>query len=329
LIGPEDNYREITQSVDDLYQLYLSASGIDIDTDGNREHIYLDHGKAIGPSWAAMCVRETIRTKRFISGIYKAIKSARQRFTGTKLHIVYAGTGPFAALLIPMTVLFTSEEIEFTLLEINPVSIGFLKRVIDTFHIGDYVREIVRCDAARYKQVGKIPIHMIVTETMQNALQREPQVAITINLVKQMQEDGILIPQNITVDAVLLNQKCNHDRMTGTGKYEEKYYQRLDTLLKVNRNIHKTDALSDAAITDKYTFPEVEVEIPKDIDAGFSELCLFTEIQVFEDIYLNYWDCSLTLPKKILNIGSVTEGIKKVKFRYEMGNPPGFIYSSV
>ena len=196
LLNPEDDYSQLTKAIDDLYSLFLSASGLEVDDTENRDDVYLSKGKAIGSTWAAMCVKEIMRTKCFLRGLYAGIKAAQKRFPNTCIHVLYAGTGPFATLAMPMTTVFTSDEITFTFLEINPISIQHLKRNINAFDALDYINDIIQCDATTYQANNIMPIHIVLTETMQNALQKEPQVSIAMNLVPQMVAGGFLINES-------------------------------------------------------------------------------------------------------------------------------------
>lgn len=320
LFKEDDNYFELSNAIDDLNQLFYETSKIDAGSNAAREDIYLPTGKAIGAFWAAMCVKEMMRTKQFIKGIYKGIKAAQERFEGEPIHVLYAGTGPFATLAVPFTSLFSPREINFTFLEINPESIRLLNNVINTLNIKNYINEIVLCDAAEYKYNKSKPIHMLITETMLNALQKEPQVAITMNLVPQMLKDGILIPQNIRIEAALLNPKKDNYRMAGAKDYDGKCYQIIDTVFDFNKETARQSC---------GTFPEMELDIPDNIEAGYNELCLLTNIQIFDNVYLANWQCSLNLPKRIMQLKQDAAPINKVSFQYILNKSPGFNFKVV
>ena len=319
LLKQEDDYGEMKKATDDLYDLLVEASGLEENDENSRKDYYLPKGKAIGTVWAGMCVKEFMRTKKFVRGVFLGIKRAKEKFPNRKIHILYAGTGPFATLMLPLTTIFSSSEVGFTLLEINSHSIENLRKVIKAFNAQEYVEDIVQCDATEYKADKDKPIHMIVTETMQRALKKEPQVAITLNLVPQMESDGILIPQNITVEAGLLDYKRDMERMMGVEGADKDYCYHLKKIFELNKDM--------AAVENKkIIFPDVEVEIPNDIDKGYKGLSLFTNIQVFEEEILTYNQCSLNLAHKITNIDWDNNTVKKVDFQYVINENPGFTH---
>ena len=323
LLKPEDDYVELTKAIDDLYLLFSQASGLDADEGKNRENVYLPSGKAIGPAWAAMCVREILRTKRFVRGAYLGIKAALERFPCRPIHVLYAGTGPFATLATPLTTVFSSSEVCFTMLEINPQSIESARRVIKAFHAEKYVREIIECDAAEYDAGAIRPIHVIISETMQNALQKEPQVGITLNLLPQMEPEGIMIPQNIRIDAALVNYGKYNERMLKPEIPDEDYYHIIDTIFELDRDIaacRDTDDTDDG----NYTFKAREIIAPEDIQKEYRHLCLFTTIRVFGEEVLTNWQCSLTIPKTIMSFQDKNMGVHKLRFRYVLSKTPGF-----
>jgi hypothetical protein len=90
LLRPEDHYDELTQAIADLKRLFLVIAGLDIDSFQHRQDIHLPSGKAIGPVWAALCIQEFFRTKRFLRGVYLGIQSALAQFPDRPIHILYA-----------------------------------------------------------------------------------------------------------------------------------------------------------------------------------------------------------------------------------------------
>ena len=324
LLKPKDDYIELTKAIDDLYQLFSQASGLDADESNNREAVYLPSGKAIGPAWAAMCVKEILRTKRFVRGAYLGIKAALERFPCRPVHVLYAGTGPFATLAMPLTTVFSSSEVSFTMLEINPQSIESAGRVIKAFHAENYVREIIKCDAAEYDAGAIRPIHAIISETMQNALQKEPQVGITLNLLPHMEPEGIMIPQSIRIDAALVNYRKYNERMLSPEIPEENYYHIIGTIFELDRDIAASRNMDDTDADGNYTFKAREIIAPEDIQKEYRHLCLFTTIRVFGEEVLTNWQCSLTIPKTIMSFQDETIGVHKLRFRYVLSNTPGF-----
>lgn len=310
LLKQEDDYSEIKKATDDLYDLFLNVSGLKEDDERCRKDYYLPKGKAIGAVWAAMCIKEFLRTKRFIRGVFLGIKRAQEKFPNTKIHLLYAGTGPFATLIVPLTTVFTSQEIECTLLEINPDSIENLRKIIKVIEIEEYINDIVQCDATEYKVDKDKPVHMVVTETMQRALKKEPQVAITLNLV----------PQNISIEAGLLDPKRDMEKMMGVKCAEMDYCYYLNKIFEINKEIALTN--------DKRAkfFEEVEVEIPDYIEKRYKSLSLFTNIQVFEEEQLTYNQCSLNMREKVIDIDWNNNTAKKVSFQYVINENPGFIH---
>lgn len=324
-LTPEDNYGDLFNAAEAMYKLLVSITEINQEDEADRKDIYLPDGKAIGPIWAAMCVKEFMRTKRFISGIFKAANEAKKRFPNTRLHILYAGTGPFATLVLPLTAFYASSEISFTLLEINEQSIKYLEKVIKTFEIQEYIKSIVCCDATKYKIDSNVPVHIIISETMLNALQKEPQAAITLNLAPQLIEDGIFIPQNITVEAGLFNPS-KHIEKSINPDLPEPCYHILDSLFELNKDTYKSAPDYNNGLSE-YMFKSKEVILSNaDNGVDYPQLCLFTTIQVFDDEYLSHWQSSLNMPKKVADLNK-DKPINKVEFKYVISSSPKFEYS--
>lgn len=303
LLKQEDLYGELKQAVDEFYELLIDLTGIDGNNRKNQDDILLPNGKAIGTLWAARCVREFMRTKRFVQGLHQAVVDAKVRFPGQRIRILYAGTGPFATLLLPLTTVFSSEEIACTLLEINPGSIAALHQVIARLELQDYVVQIVQCDATAY-QPPNAP-HIVVTEVMQNALKKEPQVAVTLNLVPQLLPGGILIPQQVRVDAAFV-------------RFSEKEGV-MHTTPQPVFCLNKETRLQNVQCT-------VAVDLSEGRKKGCRQLALLTTIRVYGQVELTVNQCSLTIPSIVKLYTSASQIPEQVFFRYLMGKVPHFEY---
>jgi|GEM_PF-4770312 len=88
-----------------------------------------------------------------------------------------------------------------------------------------------------------------------------------------MESNGILIPQNVTVEIGLFDYKRDMETMMGVEGADKNYYYFLKKIFELNKDV--------AVVENKKTiFPKVEVEIPNDIDRRYKVLSLFTNIQV-------------------------------------------------
>lgn len=308
LLRTDASHQQMFEAAEELYRLLLAAAWMQPDDPKNRSDMHLPEGKAIAPAWAAMCIRDFYRTRQFLRALISAVQTMRSSTPDAPVHVLYAGTGPFATLALPLTTMFSPEEVQFTLLEINPESIKMLRNVLEVFQAEGYVRKIEQTDATTYQ--AKEPVHIVVTETMQQALQDEPQVAITRNLAPQLAPGGILVPQKVTVSAGLFN---------------------IHNLLEINtspsayRLLCPVYELSARSVETTAPFPEVLVDIPESFEEGFTQFCLFTEICLFDDIFLHTGDSGLTQPKLLFKTGAGGKfSASKVGIRYAMDRKPGF-----
>src|SRR5690606_21544916 len=140
-----------------------------------RTHLSTDFGNAIGPLWAALCIKEIFRTQRFIQAAHQAIQDKLAKKEGP-VQVIYAGTGPFATLALPLMSQYTPEEVQFTLLEINPISFDKMQQTINSFGFEDYVYAAVCANACTWRIPPDLSADIVLSETMYNGLYKEPQV---------------------------------------------------------------------------------------------------------------------------------------------------------
>lgn len=315
LLEDQIDFQSLSQSASDFFRLLMDITQMVATNEDHRKPVLLPDGKGIGPYWAALCVKDLIRTRNFTRGLYFAIQAAKVKFTDTPIHILYAGTGPFATLALPLTTVFTSEEIQFTFLEANPLTLQMLHQTIQAFEIEPFIKETVLTDATLYQPSGTI--HILLSETMQRALDTEPQVAITQHLVQYLHPDGFLIPESIVVQAGLLNPADELKRLQDFIHPPEYYIRYLDVIFDFNRY---------TAITYGKEFPCVDVEANAELIQDFPELNLFTHIRVFGEDMITPWQSGLSLPKKITRLDVQNNEPLKLSFQYLLGSHPGFHY---
>lgn len=316
--GDQKNY------ADDLFDLFAKAIELDLDKVENRTNIYTEGGKAISVFEAALCTKEFVRTRQFLIGIHQCILEAQKKFRGETIHIFYAGTGPFATLMLPITTLFSPDEVKFTLLEINEQTLACLETVMDLFDAKPYVEEIIHADACNYQLIEKGKHHIFITETMQQALKNEPQVSITLNLLPQMKPDCYLIPERIVVDLGVLDFKRNFERMQGNLSACSDYYLKMGRVLDFGKETALSVSEDRRRDINKNAFECDSVPCLPSLEARFNAVYLMTEICVFGNCWLKPYESSLNLPLKISNSTDLVVGSHRLNFYYEIDSKPQF-----
>jgi hypothetical protein len=298
----DDDFLIMKQSADQLYFIFSAITGITGDN-YNKEQIILPSGKAISPSGAAHCLLEFRRTAIFLRGINKAIQQKLSEKGQLPVRILYAGTGPYATLIIPLLTLYSTTELEVDLLDINEISMNALSKLFGELGLTSYIDKTYLFDAATFSAEKEYDI--VISETMQAALKKEPQVAIMQNLIPQMPDSAIFIPEAITVSAALVSN----------GHWDNEQMIRTD----IEVHAHK-----DLFTTDKHHLDIIgyrnEIEILRAVD-DCNKLELYTIIKVFENEILKDSDCSLTMPLKVCELDKDQTGI--IRFWYEQGEIPG------
>jgi hypothetical protein len=160
-------------------------------------------GEAISPALAARCLRDVIRTSRFITGLHQAIWETRRKLRTEKVRVLDAGSGPWGLLSVAAATQFSPDEVEFSLLDIHFQSLENCRALIKRLGMEAYFNQFIQADAATVNLSDHLPQkpHITIAELMNAGLMEEPQASATMNLAPQC---DIFIPEQVSVSANLI-----------------------------------------------------------------------------------------------------------------------------
>lgn len=295
--------------IDEMCAILCNITGMDLNpTVMSERNTATAKGNAVSPVVAGRCAWEILRSQVFIRGVYAAIRerldSPDRAADSMPLNILYAGTGPFGLLIVPLLPLLSAKEVQITLLDIHDRSLTLLNKLIDELGVRDRIAAIHCTDILKWPAPAA-HYDLVVSETMTAMLKAEPQVAIFAHLVSALKPSGSLIPEQIQVNASLL----------AAGTFDEQSAIPLGRMFSLDRQT----ALAIAS-GDERCF-SAQLVIPEH-PAHYTDLQFTTEIVVYGDHSLTRGQCSLTMPftrhKVRLEIGSTLES------RYVLNDRPDF-----
>jgi hypothetical protein len=296
LLDEHSSAAALESAASELFLIFCAITG-ELETGGR----FLPSGLALSPALAANCTNDARRTAVFLRGLHAAIRAARRRFLGERLEVVYAGTGPFAPLAIPLMSFLSPDDLQFTLIDIHEHSIANLRSLLDSLGFTGFVRDFLVMDATNYQHPRGTPLHIVLTETMQRALSCEPQVAILRRLAPQLTRGGFFLPQEVRVDLSI--GECPPAVAGPTG--------RVMTL---------TTRTAAVRSDSNGRFPAHTLRMPSVLPAGMPTLR--TEVRVFGRHVLREFESGLTTPDVLWDLHSLA-GNEDISFWYQLGERPG------
>ncbi|WP_428229438.1 hypothetical protein [Flavobacterium sp.] len=293
-----------------------------IDRDVNNE-TFVKGGVALSSSGAADCVDDYLRTIYFIKGIYKALIKLSNDFPERSINVLYAGCGPYATLILPLLTLFNKDRINAILLDINISSIASVRQILSVTGLNDYSLQLIEADAVTYIKPQEFTIDLAISETMHYGLTREPQVAITRNIVSQLPAHGILIPEEIRIDFAYtffdyepsLSTKNKVKGYNQMQPYPHKVF--VDRLFTISKELF-ADREHDLKLESNF------YNLPADF-SNYPDVCIFTEIKIFEDIELKTAESYITNPYCVVSIYSLAE-YAEIQLIYDFSDMPKWSY---
>jgi len=155
-----------------------------------------------------------------------------------------------------------------------------------------YFDSFLLADAISYTPNSEFDI--IISETMDKALTREPQLAIFSNLVNYLSPHGYLIPECIKVDLFATSVYLEKDvpyycfDETETRRLNQEHRQYIDNIICADLHFFKTHKL----IPNQSLF--LKTVKTSHIKKNLNELIFITEVKVFNDVGLLEDDSTLT-----------------------------------
>lgn len=327
LFGGDDDRRS-EAAVTSLDRLFREITGLREGTADLRDRsaTSVPAGCAISPLDAGRCLLDSRRTAVYLRGVYHAIQEAQRRFPEETIHVLYAGCGPFAPLCLPLLPLLAGEAVHFTLLDVHTRAIESVQTIMAALRLEGANIECVVGDATRYRTPDHHPVHVVVSEAMQRALEKEPQVAILMNTAPQLTAGGLMVPEMIAVDAVLtdLSRELGGNGVAaGPSAHALKPWSGripLGRILEVDRE--RACAWSAAGVSSH--LPPARIALPSVVPAQYA-LVLTTTIRTFGTHLLREYESGLTHP---LMVNGWRAG-EEIEFTYRLGTKPGFSWNAL
>jgi len=312
------DYQELFNVSKEYYDFLVEVIDLDPDDEQNRSNRkYFDNGYAIGLTWAAMCIKDIMRTKKFVDGLYQAVCDVQKNIGSKPIHILYAGTGPFATLVLPLTARFTSQELQFTLIEVNEDSYNCVNKLFHTLNLQEYIHHSEQVDATKWQLSVDLEIDIFLSETMQRALKCEQQVAICMNIVPQLSPKVLMIPENIVLKAALIH----YEKESINSYISNPVVNSFGTIFELNKETILQNIFAYNETKGNYNFSPIILNIPKPSIEKVPTLNILTEIVVYDEDIITYKESGLTIPFQIQQFYEVLP--EKIMFYYQIDENPG------
>jgi hypothetical protein len=306
--------------VDELVGILENAADFNIERqlDITEGETASSEGLAISPTQAAMCAGEFQRTAIFLRGLHDAIAEAVEMKSPEPVRVLYAGSGPYATLAVPLMTVFPAEKVRFTVLDMHPVSIASAKSVVHRLGLDRSVAAYVLADACEYTIPGDAIPDILLCETMSTALEREPQVAIMRHLLGQA-PDAVIVPESVRVDAFLVDTSKEPDIVVPESAGPTTKWRPDRIPVGPVFELNASTIRSWASLSDQH-LPAAAIRLPPPPEPSYRPF-LFTTITTHGEHVLRTHDCCLTGIREITDNDNLSAG-RSLQFHYRLGAAP-------
>lgn len=311
----EVNYGRLFAASRQLKALLQQLTNGDFQSREARSPLFFPNGKATGPFEAAMCLEDIMRTRQFMQGVYKAIGTRLASGKDT-VHVLYAGTGPFATLVLPALFHYLPTQVRYTFVEINPLTVELLKQLLAAMDLREHSIQLLMADATQLVLDKTDLPDVVISETMQNNLAKEQQVSVYFNLMRQAPPTTIFVPERVDLYLGTMVAGVHPEALS----YE--HFKKVHKVFELSRN-------TLSAYFDGSELPPVlgenSVVLSAESQANCDQILLLTEITVFDDVLLRINESGLTTPTPVREITH----IKPLTFtsRYCISDKPRLEYA--
>lgn len=169
---------------------------------------YIPTASNFFPRDSFRCLRDAVRTKRFIRAVESAVQTQLDRGEDS-IHVCDAGSG--ASSIFALTAALYSPKVHCTCIEGNTDSVRIARVIMEAFGLSDRVT-VVNANATEYQP--ETPIDVLVSETMLSGLILEQQAQIMSHLLISLAPNAVLVPNIIETFAAIVPQHIVRDATT-------------------------------------------------------------------------------------------------------------------
>jgi len=276
LINADENADAVKIIIDEIHTYFREVTEISGYCSDVKNMITLPatNGMALSINHAAQCLLDYKRTYKFLKGFVRAIEDKQKEYPNETIEVFYAGCGPYAPFVTLVAPLFTPEEVQFSLLEINKDSLEKAEILIENLKLTAYISACYLSDATTFHIEQPTSYHILFSETLDALLYRECYVPILWNLIPQFSPEITVIPENVKVD-LFFKEKSDETFKT--------------TIFDVKKEVGAAKLNVDLPTQ----FESVSVDLTQ-ADA-YDRIVLATKVHVYKGLLLERNESSLTL----------------------------------
>lgn len=340
-------HEQLTALFTDMYdQAMLSMAQAALSQDLLTRQYVSATGLIMSPLNCSTTIKDIYRIRGFVRGLDKAIKAKLSN--KKQVRLLYPACGPFAPLLLPLLQYYQDEggvdssQLKVVLVDIQPGAIQSLHQLVKDLNVSDYVEAIVEADATQYEPQGAIDI--LLLEALQHGFTQEGQLSIARHQVQFLSLDGFLVPQSISVQAIMVHGDTEFNQQWQSAAYTHSSNltareQRVE--LGEILHISKTALLAMQPITLSDDIEVVQagtLVLPDGVtDMPDRILATYARIHAFGDEVIDEYDSGIThpLPDMTFYVDAkpsvpdgkyfVARGGERVGFYYQLSGLPRFI----